>query len=385
MQTEKTTNIMDACHQWMTRPEDQRFQTLEALRDSVKGRAIRSREDNVDSSEIVADMNPEGLLVINGKLQPSQPTHWSFGQLAAGIKAPANYLRTLPPDLALQNIRHGISSTQTRDQWKFMTIEEETGPNTLQAITSQRYGRIWDFQCVEAVERIVERTGGKFRNPMAYATGGRFGGSLAPSGLYASDHDVFMFMIDGGDLLDAGDRAQLHRGFIVQNSETGAATFSLQTFLFNTCCGNNIIWGARNIDKLIIRHTSGGPTRFDNEAAATLTAYAEESGAGMIANVKRAQDFLLPTPDKDKTLVETLRSWRPVINAKLSGKEVEQAITFAKSEEGKCASLWDFTQGLTAYARGFAWIDSKLELEKKAGKLLQMVEDQSRAPVTIAV
>src|SRR4030095_12104206 len=105
---------------------------------------------------------------------------------------------------------------------------------------------------VYQVQQIVERSGGKFYNPKAYVnrpTQDRQGfqsmdsSQTAGAGLYASDRDVFMFMIDGGSLLDAGPRAKLNRGFIVKNSEVGAGKMDLWTFIFNTVCGNNIIWG----------------------------------------------------------------------------------------------------------------------------------------------
>jgi hypothetical protein len=378
---------MEAFHQWASRPEDQRFQTLDELHAAVKGRAMNSREHDLDSTELKATMQ-DGQLAINGTVEPSTPTHWSFGQLCAGIKAPANYLRTLPPDLALANIQNGIGSNQTRDKWKLLTVQRDTGLNTLQAITSQRYGRIYDFQCVEAVQRIVDVSGGKFRNPVAFANAGQFGGKTQPSGLYASDHDVFMFLIDGGDLLDAGERAQLHRGFIVSNSETGAGTFTLQMFMFNHVCGNNMIWGMQDFQKLSIRHTSGGPTRFDNEAAKTLAAYAESHTGQVIGEVKAAQEFRLPEPKLNQdgsrqTLLQTLAGWKPC--EVFSKKELEMSVSYAQSEEQKCETLWDLVQGATAYARGFAWIDAKLELEKKAGSLMKQVAGRGSAPVTISV
>lgn len=360
---------MDANKQWMNRPADERFETLDALRASVQDRRMRSRSVDIDLPRIEAS-NIEGGLIINSGIQPSKPSHWSFGQLATTVKAPAGYLRTLPAPMVVDLLNHGLRNSE-RESVKFMTVEPNENAqgvgesSTLQAVTSPTYGRIWDADVTDAVQRIVERTNGKFYNPLDW-NGKR-------SGLYASDHDVFMFMIDGGSILDAGPRAQLNRGFIVWNSETGARTFGLMTFLFNMVCGNHIIWGAQEVNKLVIRHTSGGPYRFDSQAAPTLRAYAEASAQPMIDTIKRAQDYLLPRQsDADKVRIEDILEFTAK-SGKFTRGEVSSALDFAKSEEGDCRTLWQLVQGFTAYARGFDYIDARIDLEKRAGNLLRIV------------
>lgn len=279
---------MEASNQWASRPADQRFQTLAALADSVKSRRMKSRSVDIELGRVSAKVE-EKTIVLNSGMQSVEPSHWSFGQLAGWVHAPAQYLRTIPQDLAVQCLNHGIEkSAQERGALKFMAVSRENSPiNTLQAVTSTTYGRIWDADVVDAVGRIQERTNGRFYNPKAYAIDGS--GQTVPSGLYASDRDVFIFMIDGGSLLDAGPRAQLNRGFITWNSEVGSRTFGLMTFLFNKVCGNHIIWGAQDVNKVVIRHTAGGPSRFDSEASPALLAYCNESAKPLEDNIKRAQ------------------------------------------------------------------------------------------------
>jgi hypothetical protein len=358
---------MEASNQWATRPEDQRFETLTALRESVANRRLRSRSVDIDLSKVKAE-NTGGTILINSGLAAVEPSHWSFGQLSGWLKAPAEYIRRLPAPLAVQNLNHGLSAVaQERGALKFMTVarpDDSQGFNTLQAVTSTTYGRIWDADCVDCASRIQERFP-RFHNPLAYSKG--FGSAPRPSGLYASDHDCFIFMIDGGSLLEAGPRAQLNRGFIMSNSETGARTFTLKTFLFNQVCGNHIIWGAREIKEVSIRHTANGPYRFDSEAAPGLLAYVNASAAPELSALKRAQDFLLPST-KEEEIVSWLRS-----KGKFSNDEAKSAIASAKSEEGDCRTLWHVVQGLTAYARGFDFIDSRTDLETRAGKLLELV------------
>jgi hypothetical protein len=302
-------------------------------------------------------------LTVNSALTPCEPSHWAFGQFSTMLKAPAHYLRELPKPLLVDCLNHGIKNAP-RDSVKFMTIASESDQlATLQAVTSPTYGRIWDADCVDAVGRIVEKSGGRFYNPKAYTKDG-----IKPQGLYASDRDVFMFMIDGGSRLDVGPRAQLNRGFFVWNSEVGAKTFGLTTFLFNECCGNHILWGATDINTLAIRHTKNGPARFDKEALPVLLDYVNASAATEESVIRKAQDFLLPLNDKSELDLDKM-----LTPFKFTSSERKSAIAFAKSEEGECRTLWDLVQGFTAYARGFDYLDSRTDLEKRAGSLLKLV------------
>lgn len=373
------TTLHNAHAQWANRPADQRFRTLDDLAQSVMNRRMRSRSVDVDTLRTAVSSNGD-LLTVNGSVAPCTPTHWSFGQLSTAIGAPAGYLRTLPADLLVKNINHGLQNGD-RQSLKFMTIapDQAGAPAKLQAITSTTYGRIWDADTVGAVQRIVERSGGKFSNPLAYAHRGDPNGfstidtsRTERSGLYASDRDCFMFMIDGGSFLDAGPRARLNRGFFVWNSETGSRSFGLCTFLFNGVCGNHLVYGAQDVNKLVIRHTSGGPYRFDSQATPHLLSYANASAAPLEATIRRATEKILWTGnDNDLPLLyNTLAK----SGAKFSKPEVASAIAFAKSEEGDCRTLWQLTQGFTAYARGFDWVDARVDLEARAGKLLSLVD-----------
>ena len=52
------------------------------------------------------------------------------------------------------------------------------------------------------------------------------------------------------------DRSQsgLFRGFILRNSDVGAAALTLDVFLFRVVCGNHIIWGFQHVAGFRRRH-----------------------------------------------------------------------------------------------------------------------------------
>jgi hypothetical protein len=85
--------------EWFSRTADERHLSLSELMTAVKGRAERSRTRTVESAAVRVEAsrdNAERLdLVLPGSDVPIAPTHWSFGQLAALVGAPAAYLRQL--------------------------------------------------------------------------------------------------------------------------------------------------------------------------------------------------------------------------------------------------------------------------------------------------
>jgi hypothetical protein len=88
--------------------------------------------------------------------------------------------------------------------------------------------------------------------------------------LYASDRDVFIFLVDPKNPVEVNGE-QLFRGFMTWNSEVGSAVFGLTTFLYRYVCDNRIIWGATDVQELRIRHTGGAPERFAYEGEKYLT------------------------------------------------------------------------------------------------------------------
>lgn len=353
--------LMQANREWANRPEDQRFTSMADLTAAVKARRLvsRQREATMNKVRIVQDGE---TLKINGQHAAATLTHWSFGQLATRLGAPAGYLRTLPTEKTCDLLNHHLVKAADDDKGLILFHGNEPSQYKAQAVTSPTYGRIWDADVCDAVQRVVDGSGGKFHNPLAYD---RVSGGTKPSGLYASDRDCFIFMIDGGSVLEAGPRAELSRGFFAWNSEVGSSTFGLMTFMFNHVCGNHIIWGASNVQTVKIRHTSGGPGRFINQAGPALLDYVNASSKPIETAIKAAQAYALPAEDDN--------AWARLTDGFTKG-EIKTAREYAEREEGRCYSLWDLVQGLTASAREMSFMDARIDLEKRAGKLLDVVK-----------
>ena len=349
-----------ANREYMSRPADQRFETIDALKAAVDARRMVSFETMADVTDMEFVPSPEGGIYVASKKLPAPalPTHYSFGQAAALVKAPAAYLRTLPNDLAAKALNYGVSQRDA-ESIKLLSFDDDALDRTrVQAFTSQTYGRIWDADVVAAAQKIVGADP-RWTNPLEWS--GKRGG------LYASDRDCFMFFIDGGSMVDGGsDRDQLNRGFFMWNSEVGNATFGIASFLFRVVCGNHIIHNMEGVKLLRIRHTSGGPERFINEAIPALQEYVAASAKPLEETVKRAKLFLLPKEENDFSQFFLTKGF--------SKGEVRRAKAMADQMEGQSAFLWDMVNGFTAIARELAFVDARNDLDKRAGKLLDLVK-----------
>ncbi len=153
------TNVDRVSSEWFSRPDDERYLSLDDLFASVKGRAERSRTRTVECAAIRIEAHrddPEKLgLVLPGADEPIAPTHWSFGQLSSLVGAPAAYLRQLPAPLAGINLQYGLTNHRAE---QIKTMEVADGRTELRAVTGPDYGHIYDHELVSAVRAASRAT-----------------------------------------------------------------------------------------------------------------------------------------------------------------------------------------------------------------------------------
>ena len=240
------TVLTEASRQWYSRPDDQRYLSMEDLGNAVKSRRQESwtiptepQRLQIETSQIKGEA--EARLQVRtydptiGAERELEPTHWGFGNLATYAQAPAGYLRTLPAELAAINLQWGLDHNPAKDN--VLVLGQSNGAENLRALTSQSYGRIWDQQVVEAVEKVNHD--GRWKIPAAsYASTN----PKRATTLYASDRDVFIFLVDPDHAIEVGNDT-LFRGFYAWNSEVGSQVFGLATFLYRYVCDNRMIWG----------------------------------------------------------------------------------------------------------------------------------------------
>jgi hypothetical protein len=114
------SNLYAAHNQWMTRPADERYWSLEELLAHSRAERHASHESRTAIEDIraeavrVAGYDSPDLRLVAGCGDPLSLTHWSFGQLCAAADAPASYLRRLSANLAATNLNHGLRRMEGR-------------------------------------------------------------------------------------------------------------------------------------------------------------------------------------------------------------------------------------------------------------------------------
>ncbi|MDE2578595.1 MAG: DUF932 domain-containing protein [Hyphomicrobiales bacterium] len=361
--------------EWFSRPDDERFLSLGELARTVRDRAARSRTRVVETTLICVEADrasPERLsLILPGVDTPAAPTHWSFGQLASLVGAPAAYLRQLPAPLAGINLQYGLTSHRVE---QVRTLETENGHLELRAVTGPDYGRIYDYELVEAVQRIAGNGSGDTRwkvpGVLDWSTGiynPRVDITKDTTTLYASDRDVFLFLVDDLNPIEAGRLPDgspdlYFRGFYCWNSEVGAKTLGIASFYLRAVCQNRNLWGVEDFEEITIRHSKYAASRFAHEAAPALTRFANSSPTPFVNGVRAAREKIVARTDDDRS--EFLRK------RGFSRAETTKIIETVLAEEGHPpASIFDFVQGITAVARDKTHQDARLDMEAKAKKL----------------
>ena len=362
--------------EWFSRPDDERFLSLSELHAAVKSRAERATARTVETRDVRVEASrddPERLaLLVPGRDAPVSPTHWSFGQLCGLVGAPSGYLRQLPAPLSGINLQHGLLTHRGE---LIKTLETEDGRTELRAVTGPDYGRIWDHELVAAVMRIAGNGTGDTRwkvpgvldwstmvhNPFVEVSRGT-------TTLYASDRDVFLFLVDDAHPIEAGrlpngDPDLYFRGFYCWNSEVGSKTLGMASFYLRAVCMNRNIWGAEGFEEISIRHSKFAANRFAHEAAPALERFASSSASPFMSGIAAARARIVARTGEEREDFLRKRGFSRTDAAKI--------IATVLDEEGRPpASIFDFVQGITATARGKTHQDARLELEGKAAKLL---------------
>jgi hypothetical protein len=363
--------------EWFSRPDDERYLSLTDLYDAVRRRAERAQTRTVESRAVRVEASRDSAerlaLIVPGRDEPVAPTHWSFGQLCTLVGAPSSYMRQLPAPLAGINLQHGLLSHRAE---LVKTLEADDGRVELRAVTGPDYGRIWDHELVAAVRKIAGNGTGDTRwkvpgvldwntmthNPFVDITNDT-------TTLYASDRDVFLFLVDDTHPIEAGRLPDgspdlYFRGFYCWNSEVGSKTLGIASFYLRAVCMNRNLWGVENFEEITIRHSKFAAQRFAHEATPALTRFADSSPAPFIAGIKAARERIVARSDEDRDSFLRKRGF--------SKSETVKIIETVLHEEGRWPeSVFDFVQGITALARGKSHQDARLELEGRAKRLLE--------------
>lgn len=357
--------LYQANTQWSTRPADEKFRTLEEMHTQTRAYAQQARTREVPWASLRVEANDSDLFITRGA-DPAKLTHYSFGQLASRVGAPASYLRMLPPTLAAQNLNHGLK-TKTSDATDAQLLFHQNGSLVLRAATSDKYERIWNH---EVIARLIDLANARDLEP-ARQTMNWSGEPMtdaqiasAPRSLYASDHDMFAFLMSRGTVLTDPTGNTLRRGIITVNSEVGDKRLSVMGFLFRDVCANHIIWGAQQIAEINLMHIGRIRERW---AEATIRVKSYLDGAASLDQALFTQTLATIAGTRDD-VIDTLFG-KGVGTRKLLAASYDAVVP---EQDGEPNTVWGFAQGMTRFSQSVPFADERTEIDRAAGKLLAL-------------
>ena len=384
------SNIDTAFKQWASRPSEERYKDLSSMRLALQQRSESSRSIGpIDISQMIVESVQDQLFL--GYESESwkggncvELNNWSFGQLAQSVGAPASYLRSLPGHLAADCINEGISDYPDRERAIYTSTNG--GNLTARAINSPQYSRYHDFQLISDLTDTLALDGWQVPPCRPYpgcpesdtwlATSEdvlpgdtfdlsiREGDKIGPGGLYSSDRDSFIFLVNQNNTVSTPS-GPMFRALIVSNSEVGAASFKVDCFLYSAVCGNHILWGAEEIASVRVVHRGrDNNARINSQAAIHASVRSAELSASAHTEraIEKAADTLISFDDivkqtgLSKTLVQV-------------GQHME--LQNPQDHGNRAGTVWGAVQGLTRASQHNNYQSERTIIDQAASKLLK--------------
>lgn len=395
-------NLTAASHQWATRPDDERFSSLSEMLKQTRHYKDMSRETetNTRQLQVMGDDSLGEIITTCGQAKVLF-SHYGFGRFCGLIGAPANYLRSLPASMAGSLLQHGLISSPTQN---LNLLIQANGFQRIRAATSAKYERIWNADVVEQLNQLQQdrpswqvpparpaRANQKGARPATEqdclrlrmpGLGIQPGDMIAPAGLYASDHDMFAFLVNESRLIDGGGQGNepMARGFYVSNSEVGERTFTLTMFLYSFVCGNHIIWGAKHVREIRIRHIGTRARDYHQELWRMIHDYTNEAASKDERLIRAARTFKLidapigamSTKQLQEKVCDRVYKLQTGITKAQTERAWELGGKFAR-EHGEPDTAWGFVGGLTRLSQQTTYADERERMDRAAGRILDLV------------
>lgn len=390
------TTLLDASNQWASRPEDERFESLHALHQHCASLREECRDITAHTSELRCErMGGDGLVLTRGSNAAAMTNH-AFGQLCSRIKAPQGYLATLPNTMAAQLVNHGIQNDETGNAVLLMREHRDNGDPYLElrGIASKKYGRIWN---ADITSRLLELPQQGWRVPPARPArpgqrGTRrathddvlrsegiaglsiqVGDEIAPAGLYASDRDMFAFLVNEDAPIDDGRGHPTYRGFFVSNAETPGQAFKFTCFLYDHVCGNHIVWGAKVMGEIRVRHVGKyAKARAFHDLEIELRNYANASAAIEQDVIRQARTLKLGMTGEEVVDAIFKQSWCQAPKKALEESYVLAGQSYDEHQTDP-HTAWGMVEGLTRYSQTLPHASARTAVDRTAGRIPELV------------
>lgn len=361
------------------RPADEHFGSFPEALHYTQTVRDQSSEHTAKAAAVEFEPGTEpGVLFTVGLpgLRGLRPTAYFGETLANALQTTTTFLAGLKPATLATALRESWARLHTPEkELLFLTRPCVEGGREIRCMTTARYGRIWDADLLEDVERWL--LGSRYVAAIptintSYAKKNQ-DGTLKPA-LFAGDRSSHFFFYT--DQKPKDDLGGLRRGFLLSNSEIGARSLRWSTFYFRDLCANFIIWNASAVEQRKVRHMSDAILEARRDLFRTMQQLGDEVEPLVYDTISRAQhEPFVPegggASNRRERAVKRLRD-----GFRLTKERAEAAIFAAAMPENQAKdnpwSVFSVAQGVTYIAKREERADDMVELASVGGRILQL-------------
>lgn len=384
--------LFEAFDQWRTRPAEERFWNFQEMLTAALDLKLKSETILAEPEQLSFSPGNNDNLVLSASNESLTLSNWAFEQVCTTVQAPANFLTELSLDLAAKCLQERLVKAAPKSGFQLLSYRD-----SLRAFTSQAYARVWD---ADIIRKLIQYTSGtNWRTPPARPSVDdprtrvateedvllhsnspaglniKAGDKIAPAGLYLSDRDMFIFMVDDKNPIEPGDGQSLCRGWFLSHSEVRSGKFSFKRFLFNGVCGNHIVWEASDVKEISWHHRGGIEDRVFESLETTFTEYSNASTAPTVAQIKKAKAFYLG--ESEEEVVDYLFRkvfTRTTVSQKFLKRSYELAVQFEHQSKAVPTSAWGFLDGATRASQELTHTNNRNRVDQiVAARVMELV------------
>ena len=384
------TDLYKASNQWATRPADERFWTLQEMRDQCYEYYDKRTKREVFLKDLNFNGDANGELYANDKKDRLKVSNWGFKQLCGDLGAPVGYLSNLPSSLTSTLLNHHLCDYSSRNPVTLIGLKNN-GDEVFRFYNTPTYTRICNYQICDQLLEVTRRDKGwrvppaqpmNMEGPTRVATRQdvlkgknnglsiKVGDHIGPAGLYASDHDMFAFLVNEEHRIPDGTDAGLARGILISNFEVPGYAFKVCRFLYRYVCGNHIVWGAENVATFRIIHVNVSFQMAWEAMAKELQGWLDRSSKEDTDKIKRLQTYKLG--DDLEEVCDKIYSFGFGITHKQLENAYLKVHLETSDQDGAPNTPWGMVNGLTRLSQGSPYADERTRLETAVGRLMMV-------------
>jgi len=386
----KSRNLYAASNQWATRPADERFWDLQGMYDQCHEYYKNRIEQTMMLRELRFEADASNELYVNAKGGSMSMTNWGFKQLCGEFGAPAGYLSGLPSVLTSSVLNHHLDNHRSVNPVTVVGLKNN-GHEKFRFFNTPTYTRIWNYQIVQQLMEVCRKDAGWRVPPARPAMNGgptriatktdvlrgrdnglsiKIGDHIGPAGLYASDHDMFAFLVNEEHRIPDGTDAGLARGIFISNYEVPGYAFKVWRFLYRYVCGNHIVWGAENVATFRIIHVNVSFQLAWEAMSRELQGWLDRSSKEDETKIKRLQTYKLG--DDLEEVCDKIYAFRFGITRKQLELAYVKVQTETFDQDGDPCTPWGMVNGLTRLSQESPYADERTKLETAVGRLMMV-------------